>query len=96
MDVKLSINPLGETWTPGNIPVKPGWYSVSCAVSDKSNKGIFPGASYWNGETWDCTSDNVIAFFGSFESKKDAENWAANHDIGIHTMDDWWLCPDWM
>lgn len=54
-----------------------GWYAtIHCWEVEE---GMFPGANYWNGTSWDFKMP-VFMWAGPFLSKSEAEEWAYEHD----------------
>lgn len=60
-------------------PTERGWYAtLKCWDAEE---GIFPGAHFWNGDEWQpMTFASVQHWPIKFETERDAEDFAYEHD----------------
>jgi hypothetical protein len=58
-------------------PTQPGWYATLVCWDEE--EGVFPGAHYWNGSSWD-TRASIQYWPIVFESKEAATDYAYDND----------------
>jgi hypothetical protein len=68
-----------EEWIFDDRPKKVGWYAVSYCW--ELYEGIFPGASYWDGEIWNPELP-IFGYQGPFLNEELSKEWAYAHDYG--------------